>query len=154
MKRKLTALCVALCLALCACGEPPAEAKAPYDSESVKSLLAADIFSEGLEEIDTDIACKVFGVDGETVDNCQAYLPTSTNAEALVLFVLNDEAEAGSTEDACRSWLERQIDSYRGYGPEHVPKLEGAVLSTRGSTVLLVVGNDPAAAQAAVDALE
>lgn len=157
MKRRLTLAAAALCLLLAACGQPDAEAsdgKEPYDGGDVETLLSAGIFSEMPEELDGEIACGLFGIDPSDVSKCTAYLPTSTNAEALALFELSGGADASAVEAACRSWVEDQIESYRDYGPTHVPKLEGAVISVRENTVLLVVGSDPAAAQAAVDGLE
>lgn len=153
MTRKLAALAAVLFLLLAGCGEKDA-GQEPYDSGDVQTLLEAGIFSETPEELDSDIACRLLGVDSGLVSQCTAYLPTSTNAEALVLFVLNDAGDAQSVEQRCQSWLEEQIESYRDYGPEHVPKLEGAVVSVRDNTVLLVVGEDPSAVQTAVDGLE
>lgn len=152
MNRTIAALAAALCLLLAACGQTAPD-KDPYDGEDVQALLDSGIFSETPEELDADIACTFFGVDSGLVDSCQAYVPTSTNAEALALFVLSDAKDAQAVETACRSWVEGQIESYQGYGPEHVPKLEGAVISVRANTVLLAVGSDPDAVRAAVDKL-
>lgn len=153
MKLKLTALCLALGLALASCGEPAPAEKDPYDGDDVAALLDAGLFSETPEELDDDIACEVMGVDSALVSDCQVLIPTSTNAEAVALFILNDAADAETVKSACESWVADQIVSYRDYAPAHVPKLEGAVVSVRGNTVLVVVGNDPAAAKTAVDAL-
>lgn len=148
----LLLLCLALCL--CACGQPAEAAKDPYDGDDVTALLNAGLFSETPEELDDDIACELLGVDPALVSDCQVYLPTSTNAEALALLVLNDAGDAEGVKSACETWIADQIESYKDYAPTHVPKLEGAVVSVRGNTVLLVVGNDPAAAKTAVDGLE
>lgn len=150
MRTKISALAVCLLLLLCACAR---EEAAPFDRADVDALLAADIFSEPPEEVDSPIACALFGIDQSSVTGCAVYLPTSTNAEALALFVVGEGGDVRAVEDACRAWTQNQAESYGDYAPEHVPKLEGAVLQTRGNTVLLVVGSDPDAAQAAVDAL-
>lgn len=154
MKQRIAALAAALCLLLAACGDTTAAGKTPYDGDDVETLLGADIFSETPEALDQNIACGLLGVDVGLVSECQAYLPTSTNGEALILLVLNDAGDAESVQESCENWIEEQIESYQDYGPDCVPKLEGAVISVRENTVLLVVGSDPAAAQAAVDGLE
>jgi len=151
---KKTVLSLLLCLALCACGTPAEAEKAPYDGNDVTTLLDAGLFSEAPEELDDDIACELLGVDSALVTDCQVYLPTSTNAEALALLVLSSAEDAQTAKSACETWIADQIESYQDYAPTHVPKLEGAVISVRENTVLLVVGNDPAAAKAAVDGLE
>lgn len=155
MRRKLAALAAVLFL-LAACGpqEGNSAPKEPYDKEDVKTLLASGIFSEEPEELDGDVACGLFGVDGSLLQECEVYLPTSTNAEALALFVLNDAGDSEGVKAACEDWLAGQIESYQDYGPEHVPKLEGAVLRVRENTVLLVVGAEPESARTAVDGLD
>lgn len=153
MKQKLAVLCLLFCLVLASCGEPAEAAQPPYDGEDVTTLLNAGLFSEAPEELDDDIACELLGVDPAQVSDCQVYLPTSTNAEALALLVLNDAADAEGVKSACETWIADQIESYQDYAPANVPKLEGAVLSVRENTVLLVVGSDPTAAKSAVEAL-
>ena len=154
MKRKLAVLCLLFCLTLASCGNPAGSAQEPYDGDDVTTLLNAGLFSEAPEELDDDIACQLLGVDPGQVSDCQVYLPTSTNAEALALLVLNDAADAEGVKSACEAWIADQIESYQDYAPAHVPKLEGAVISVRENTVLLVGGSDPAAAKSAVDGLE
>lgn len=154
MRKTVMTLCLLLCLTLCACGTPAGAEKAPYDGDDVAALLDAGLFSEAPEELDDDIACELLGVDSALVSDCQVYLPTSTNGEALALLVLSSAEDAQTAQSACEAWIADQIDSYRDYSPTNVPKLEGAVISVRENTVLLVVGSDPAAAQAAVDGLE
>lgn len=154
MKKTVISLCLLLSLALCACGGPEKEKQAaPYDGDDVAALLDGGLFSEPPEELEDDIACELLGVDSALVSDCQVYLPTSTNAEALALLVLNSADDAQTAKSACESWIADQIESYQDYAPAHVPKLEGAVISVRENTLLLVVGSDPAAAKSAVDAL-
>lgn len=168
MRHKCAALLALLCLLLTACGpedaavdpapagsaSPSNEEKAPYSSADVATLLGSGIFSEEPEELDGDIACELFGVSADTVRECIVYMPTSTNAEVVALFVLNDGGDPQEVQELCRKWLDSQIDSYRSYGPEYVPKLEGAALAVRENSVLLTVGADPAATRTAVNGLD
>lgn len=168
MRYKYVALLVLLCLLLAACGpknvekspaptdsvSPSNAQKAAYSSADAKTLLGSGIFSEEPELLEQDIACELFGVSADAVSECAVYLPTTTNAEALVLFVLKDAQNAQSVKEACEKWVANQIESYRSYGPQHVPKLEGAVLTVRENSVLLAVGADPAATRTAVDGLD
>lgn len=153
MKKRFAALAAALCLLLAGCGPKQEEKKGPYDSGDVAALLDSGIFSEVPEQLDADIICPVFDVDETLVKECAAYLPTGLNSEALALFVLNKAEDAPAVEEAVRSWISDQIESFADYGPNEVPKLEGAVVSVRENTVLLVVGSEPSAAQTAVESL-
>lgn len=153
MNKTVMAAAVAMCLLLAGCGEKEVQ-HAPYDSGSVQALMDGALFSENLEELDAEIACRLFGVDEGLVSECEAYMPTSTNAEVLALFVLSDSEDAADVKTALESWVSEQIASYQDYGPQHVPKLEGAVISVRENTVLVVVGSDPDTVKSAVDNLE
>lgn len=166
MKPRIAIWIVLLCLLLTACSQQsgPEGSALPsgqvqqkeesYDEADVKTLLNAGIFSEEPEQLDIDIACGLFGLDEGLLHGGEVYLPTSTNGEALALFLLNDAGDAQSVKAACESWLEDQIESYQSYGPEHVPKLEGAVLRVREDSVLLVVGAEPETVRTAVDGLD
>ena len=150
MKKRIAALTAALCLLLAGCG---AKSDQPYTADSVKTLLDAGIFSETLETVDKDIICALYGIEADTVTDCTAYLSTGATAEELVLFTLAEETDADTVKAACEKRVADQKAAYESYGPDEVTKLDGAVISVRENTVLLVVGSDPAAVGAAADKL-
>ena len=59
---------------------------------------------------------------------------------------------ATAAESACRLHVDSRIESSALYCPDQVPKLEDAVISRLGATVLLAVGETEALAEA-VEAL-
>lgn len=151
MKRIITCFLL-LALLLCACGQ---KAPQPYTAGDADSLLAADgLFNSQLAQVDGDIAVLLYGLDAEGVSEAVCYMTanTSVSADELTLLILKDESAAAAAEQACRDRIASQIAVCESYCPAAVPRLEGAVVSRIGNTVLLAVG-DPDKLPAAVEGL-
>ena len=151
MKRRIAAAAAALCLLLTGCGSTNGEE--PYDAQDVQTLLEAELFSESLEEVDSSVLYGLYGLDAGLMSSSVAYLSTGATAEEVVLFILNDAEDADTVQTACEKRVADQITACESYNPAEVTKLKGAVISVRDDTVLLVVGQDPAAVRDAVDKL-
>ncbi len=151
MKRRIAAAAAALCLLLTGCGSTNGEE--PYDAQDVQTLLEAELFSESLEEVDSSVLYGLYGLDAGLMSSSVAYLSTGATAEEVALFILNDAEDADTVQTACEKRVTDQITACESYNPAEVTKLEGAVISVRDNTVLLVVGQDPAAVRDAVDKL-
>lgn len=151
MKRRIAAAAAALCLLLTGCGSTNGEE--PYDAQDVQTLLEAELFSESLEEVDSSVLYGLYGLDAGLMSSSVAYLSTGATAEEVALFILNDAEDADTVQTACEKRVADQITACESYNPAEVTKLEGAVISVRDNTVLLVVGQDPAAVRDAVDKL-
>lgn len=142
MKRiTFLALPLFLCLALAACGGGKAE-KTFDPAADAKILLSSGAFSEELTEIDRDIACATYGIDAATVTGSAVYGSTGTTAEELAIFTLKDADAAQVALQQLQYRVEDRTDSMKSYIPAEVPKLEKAVVTSRGNSVLLVVAND------------
>ena len=151
MKRRIAAAAATLCLLLTGCGSTNGEE--PYDAQDVQTLLEAELFSESLEEVDSSVLYGLYGLDAGLMSSSVAYLSTGATAEEVALFILNDAEDADTVQTACEKRVADQITACESYNPAEVTKLEGAVISVRDNTVLLVVGQDPAAVRDAVDKL-
>lgn len=151
MKRRIAAAAAALCLLLTGCGSTNGEE--PYNAQDVQTLLEAELFSESLEEVDSSVLYGLYGLDAGLMSSSVAYLSTGATAEEVALFILNDAEDADTVQTACEKRVADQITACESYNPAEVTKLEGAVISVRDNTVLLVVGQDPAAVRDAVDKL-
>ncbi len=151
MKLRLMMPLLALALLLSACG---GGGKAAYTTGAAKALLDAGAFSGEMEEVDGATAAMIYGLDAATVKECVCYMAsnTSVNADEVTVLVLTDENAAKAAVTACEARVASQIDSCTDYCPDQVPRLEDAVISRRGNTVLLAVG-DPEKLPQALKAL-
>lgn len=142
MKKLLSALLSGiLVLSLTACGE---KAPAAFDpSKDAQALLdASGVFVETMEPIDQATACSLYGIDEATVTASAVYMANATSAEELAIFTLTDETAAQAAAKQLGYRVDDRIDELTGYLPGEVPKLEDAVVETRGSSVLLLVCSD------------
>jgi len=139
MKKLLSGvLAAALCLSLAACGG----GKAGFSPDDAQTLLSSSAFSETLESIDQSTACLLYGIDEDTVTGSAVYGSTGATAEELAIFTLKDEESAKAAATALGYRVEDRADELADYLPNELPKLDKAVIETRGSSVLLVVAAD------------
>lgn len=143
MKRILlvfTALLLCLSLTACAGGEAPAEPFDPAaDGEALLGLEGA--FTSSLTAIDVDVACALYGIDRDTVTSAAVYGATDS-AEELAVFAFTDESAAEDGAAALRGRVEDRREELADYLPGEIPKLDKAVVETRGSSALLVIAAD------------
>lgn len=130
-----------LVLSLTACGE-----KAPTAFDPAKDAQAlldeAGVFAATLEPIDQATACALYGIDEATVTASAVYMANATSAEELAIFALTDEEAAQTAAKQLGYRVDDRIEELTSYLPGEVPKLEGAMVETRGSSVLLLVCSD------------
>lgn len=144
------ALCLLLSLAACGGGN-----SAAFDPDkATQAVLDSGAFSVTLEELDASLLYDFagYGLDGDTLTASKAY-SASGFAEQVSVTVWKDGDAAKAAAGMFKTYLADMADSYRDYAPAEVPKLESAIVEQRGSSVLLVVANDAAKAQSAVDSL-
>lgn len=144
-----------LAAALTACGGQQAGQDA-WTVEQGQAILESGAFSEELEELDLDTAFLLYklgdaGLSRENLTDGMCRRSAGATCEELAVLLFDDETAAGSAAQALQTYLEGQIASNTDYRPAEIPKLEGAWVEQRGSTLLLVVAND---LQAAKDAAE
>ena len=141
MMKKIIMAVLALML-LCSCGQN--NAKPHYSSTYAYMLMESSAF-EGSEmaPLDTPVVAILYGIDAATITECHDYMAvnTSVSADELVVLVLTDGEAAIAAEAACKARVEAQIAVCESYAPAAVPRLEQALVSRRGNTVLMAVGD-------------
>ncbi len=141
MKRIVLSVCaLGLCLALSACGGKGSAPFAP--GEDAAALLQSGAFSETLEESDRDVACGLYGIDGNTVSDCAVYGSTGTTAEELAIFTLRDGDGAEAAQQALERRVEDRKEEMADYLPGEMPKLDKAVVERRENSVAMVIAAD------------
>ena len=160
MKQKLIAALLALaCLfSLAACGKKDAD-PAGYTLEALDLMTKEGAFSEELEELDADTAFALYrladwGLSREDLTDCKALRSAGATCEEGAVLLWQTEEQAGQAKEALEDYIQGQIDANVDYRPTEIPKLESARVSQVGSTVLMVVADDMAAACKAVPYLD
>lgn len=150
------------CLVLAACGG----SREPFDPEETTRALVAEpgVFSEELERLETIIAVRQYALEryqsprwdkappigyeqgGAGELRVAAYRSTGATAEEVAVMAFPSEDQAKEYEAWAPTYLEEQREANVDYRPQETPKLEGALLQRRGSTVLILVAADYEAA--------
>lgn len=140
MTKKILPLVLTLLL-LCGCG---AKEETPYTLADAEALLNSAAFEgSDMARLDSDVLVMLYGIDEAAVTECVGYMAanTSVSADELAVFILTDEEAAAAVEEACQSRVASQITMSQSYCPDAVPRLEKALISRVGNTVLLAVGD-------------
>lgn len=139
MKKILTVF-IALALALCGCGK--ASGKEIDFQSFAADMLSCGAFTEELIQVDTDLGCAQYAISQADCRQAVFFLSSGATAEELALFEASDAGSLDRIKDAVKNRLRLQTDSFESYLPSEVPKLENAIVFTRGNYVILIVAND------------
>ncbi len=94
-----------------------------------------------MTEIDQTTACALYGIDETTVTGSAVYGATGC-AEELAVFTLADADAAQTAAKQLGYRVEDRKEGLADYMPAELPKLDKAVVETRGNSVLLVIAAD------------
>ena len=132
---------LALCLTLTACGSK--------DTGST----GYDPAATALEEVDKDTAAMLYGVEADSITDCACYTSLSAGAEEIAVLTMADADSAKAAMDGLEARVADQKAVLESYQPDEVSKLDKAILTQSGNTVVLVVAADADKAQSTLDSL-
>ena len=156
MKQILTRLIPAvlvLCLALTACGGKDS-GSAGYDpAATAQALLDSGAFTDTLEAVDKDTAAILYDVEADSITDCACYASLSAGAEEIAVLTMADADAAAAAMKGLEARVADQKAVLESYQPDEVSKLDKAILTQSGNTVVLAVAADADKAQATLGGL-
>lgn len=162
-RKSLLLLLLLLSLSLSGCGGTAASSPTPTlpsVQAACQAVLDSGAFSEGLEPLDSEVALDLYatyGLDAQAVIGCLAYLSTGATAEECVFLTFEEKDSANQALKALEGRVAEQMEALRDYQPQEIAKLERALYGVapcqEGYWAFLVVANDNAPAEAAINAL-
>ena len=150
MKLFKNALIVLLALVLlCACGGgKTAEMPEPDVAQLADDMFAAAALEDELMSIDTGIMGNLYEYDDESIAAAAVYTSsTMSTPEEIAVFKAADEASVEYVEEMVKLRLQNLQFSYEDYQPLEMPKIENAVIETKGLYTAFIVCADPAPVQ-------
>ena len=152
-------LALALMLGLTACGGKGENDAPPlYYPGHVEKIDEAGAFDPDLydlEELDADTAFMLYklgdyGLAQEDLKECAVLRSAGASCEEAAVLVFTSADKAETAEGALKDYIDGQIAANTDYRPAEIPKLENALISRRGESLLLVVADNLDAAKEAV----
>ncbi|MGN0203068.1 MAG: DUF4358 domain-containing protein [Coprococcus sp.] len=116
----------------------------------INSDVTSAINMDMLSAADHRMFKRLYGINANDYEDVRLYVSGSNmEVEELLIVKLKDQSQAESVESAINTRLEKQLQSFEGYGPEQCKLLEDHILDVRGNYILFIVHNDAAAADKA-----
>lgn len=158
--KRLLLLCTLslLCLTMAGCGTPKPAADNGQEAqlrtcEAVAATIREGDGFETLTALSAKQTLEYLDIDEASVSDTAMEIDASrATAEMIVVITAADADALKTVQEALTAYRNSMLGQYRDYRPDEVPKLESAVLQTRGLQTVLVVGKDPAKIEQAVTA--
>ena len=144
----LLTVCLILCLASCGGGKDKA-----IDLEALgNDLVASSAFTSDMSQypLASGAVAGTYRYDPSEVESCVTYANLSSGEEIFLAKASSADA-AKHVSELCQQRISDQKAVLESYVPEAIPRLDSAIVVTKGQNVIFVVANDAAAAQAVVD---
>lgn len=142
MKKNIFTLFLTISLVLLsACSSGANTQKNDVNLETMaKELAESNSFEEQLNRVDDKFAIKLYDINNASA----VYLYTGSGAAAdeLALFEFENEDDAKEAVKAAQARIDAQKESFAGYLPKEVPKLDTAIIKTYGRYLVVCVCAD------------
>ncbi len=116
----------------------------------VTENVTKSIDMEKLSESDHRMVKRLYGINANDYEGVSLYVAGSNmEVEELLIVKLKSTEQAEAVEEAIKKRLDKQLESFEGYGPEQCKLLNDHVLDVRGNYILYVVNNKAKAADKA-----
>lgn len=115
-----------------------------FDANILADTLNSNLeFGEALEKTDSEIAYSIYGIDPALCNDAAVYLGSGATADEIAVFSCVDNAAVKKVVEAANNRLDYLHEGYSSYGPDEVPKIEGAKVITEGLTVIVCICENP-----------
>lgn len=113
------------------------------DLNKVVSDISSKVDLSNMKEGDSKALKRFFGLNSNQFDDFVLYIPKSTmDVEEMLIVKVKDKSQVTGLEDAIDSRVNKQIDSFSGYGPKQVALLQDYEVKNKGNYVFYTVSKD------------
>ena len=123
--------------------------------EVAQSLQESLSFEYELSKLSDDAANRLYSLDGNILEEQAVYVGVGgALADEVSVWRVKDEKDAATVKEAAEKRVENQEASFENYVPEEMPKLENAVITVDGDTIILCVSSDSDKAKEVIASFE
>ena len=110
------------------------------DIKDVSKQVVKAYGAKGLSAADNRMVKRLYGINANDYEGVTLYVSDSNmKVEELLIVKLKDVSQSEAVEAAIEGRLDKQLESFEGYGVEQSKLLKDHVLDVKGNYVLYVV---------------
>jgi len=142
MKKNITKILVSMALA-CSLLLSGCSREITMSVDQIGSELKSEIDTKNME-VGTDKSLRrYFGINANDLDGYVLYVPKSNmDVDELLIAKVKDESMIDSVEESIEDRVNRQLESFNGYGVEQTALLENYELKINGKYIFYTVGEN------------
>ncbi len=153
MTKKIIALALSLILSLCLFAGCAGSSDKDIDGDALYSDLRTLEFADELVDMDmAAIENYYFFDDTGVIEKARVCKSASgATAEEIAVITVKSSSDAEAVKKALRMRVDDLAFSFENYVPAEMDKINSAIVTSSGRTVVLAVIDDPDSAQAVID---
>lgn len=152
MKKRIVSLALAVVAVFCLASCGGNSAKNPAVKDVVSTVRESTEFAELVALNDDNIATRYYGIDLEAIEEYEVLVcGTGAAPDEIAVFKMKSQDDVEDMRDVVLERKEELYDRFVDYLPDEAPKVNNAVISSKGKYVYLIVCNDHKAAKEAVE---
>lgn len=110
---------------------------------NITEYISKTVNLDNMEKSDSKSLKRFFGLNSSEFEDFSIYIPKSTmDVEEMLVIKVKDKGQVQGVEDAIDSRVNKQIESFSGYGPKQVALLQDYEVKDKGNFVFYAVSKD------------
>ncbi len=152
MKKRIVSLVLAVVAIFCLASCKGEEAKSPAVKDVVTAISESTEFAELVALNDDNIATRYYGIDLEAIEEYEVLVcGTGARTDEIAVFKMKEQDDVEDMREVVLERKQELYDRFVDYIPEEAPKVNNAVISSKGKYVYFIVCDDHKAAKKAVE---
>lgn len=112
-------------------------------STNITEDISKTVNLDNMEKSDSKSLKRFFGLNSSEFEDFSIYIPKSTmDVEEMLVIKVKDKGQVQGVEDAIDSRVNKQIESFSGYGPKQVALLQDYEVKDKGNFIFYAVSKD------------
>lgn len=109
----------------------------------IEKDISSNVSLEKMEKGDSKTLKRYYGLNSNDLEEFVLYTPKSTmDVDELLIVKVKDSSQIESMQDTIDSRVNKQIESFSGYGPKQCELLENYEMKVKGNYVFFAVSEN------------
>ncbi|MEG2984895.1 MAG: DUF4358 domain-containing protein [Peptostreptococcaceae bacterium] len=111
--------------------------------DSIVNNISSKVDLNNMKKGDSKSLKRFFALNSNDFEDFVLYVPKSTmDVEEMLIIKVKNSSQISGVEDAIDSRVNKQIESFSGYGPQQVALLQDYELKDKGNYIFYTVSKD------------